>query len=149
MPDFIFVSNNATVVIKPNNSGPGSFKIYYEVGGVIIDQTNGVGVETYSCSSFIFPSVNCTSTNLLESKKKQNSFDIYPNPSNNVLTVEMPTPELFSRIKIINSLNQVVREEEVTSINKIIINDLPNGIYLLNLFSSKLGTASKRFVIAR
>ena len=87
---------------------------------------------------------------------------IYPNPTNSVINVEFVTLSGVEadkyKIEILNSLGQVIREEEVTfKENKAVIDTkgLENGVYVLKLqaFNSaqanKKQTIGKRFVIAR
>jgi hypothetical protein len=76
---------------------------------------------------------------------------VYPNPANKVLNIELK--EASSRIinfQIINSIGQIVKEEDVdlkenTSIK---VNDLQEGIYILNLHIDK-ENITKRFVVER
>lgn len=77
----------------------------------------------------------------------KNNVVVYPSPANDILNVEIPTPELISKIKIINGLGQIMREEDIST-TKINIKDLPNGVYFINLKSCKLGTANKKFIVS-
>jgi len=105
----------------------------------------------------------------ITTKIKQNgqgnlsSISIYPNPVNDILSLQFTNEdfdEKFTKLEIVNSSGQVIREEEINFKNNktsIKTDDLPNGVYLLKLKPTLLGTAqsndwigvSKRFVIAR
>ena len=57
---------------------------------------------------------------------------IYPNPTTGILNIEV---ENGSRIKVINVLGELVKEEELKSIKESIdISNLKNGIYFLQVF---------------
>jgi hypothetical protein len=60
--------------------------------------------------------------------------------------------ENSSKIEILNSIGQTVKEEELIfkdEVATINTNELPNGVYLLNLKSTNSLSVSKRFVVAR
>ncbi len=73
---------------------------------------------------------------------------IYPNPSNDVLHIDLVKADSFFKFKIINNLGEVIREEELKN-NFINIKDLSTGIYFLHLISNKPATLSKKFVVSR
>jgi len=67
---------------------------------------------------------------------KENIFDnisVYPNPFSNYIDVS--GKELISSIRITNLLGQVVLEQDFDSKSSINTSQLPNGIYLVTLFS--------------
>lgn len=80
---------------------------------------------------------------------------IYPVPAKDFLQLQTSSSDLikhFDRVSIYNNLGMLVREEEIhfeNSKSTLKTSDLPNGIYSLQLKSHKLGTVSKRFVIAK
>ncbi len=92
-------------------------------------------------------------------KEVNQQINIYPNPANDNINIDISNSLNITEniiINIFNSLGQLIKEEELHfENNKAIINtkDLVNGIYLLTLFDStninKLQTVSKRFVVAR
>jgi hypothetical protein len=93
-----------------------------------------------------------------ELKIKDYELKIYPNPANDLLSVTLSGVEATYKIEIINTLGQIIREEEITfKENKTTIStkELPNGVYVLTLqaFDSaqddKKQSVSKRFVVAR
>ncbi|WP_317899604.1 T9SS type A sorting domain-containing protein [Aurantibacillus circumpalustris] len=85
----------------------------------------------------------------------EGALEVFPNPAQDFIELKISNINLlkeFNSISIYNNLGQLMREEEVVFENKTLIlntNDLENGVYFLNLKSNKLGTVSKRFVIAR
>jgi hypothetical protein len=80
---------------------------------------------------------------------------IYPIPAKDFIVLNISNQELVSEFKsasIYNSVGLLLKEEEIFFINsslKIRIEDLPNGVYSLQLKSSTNETVSKRFVISR
>ena len=156
--NFILAKNNSTVVIM-SNANPGCMRLWYEPNATIINQTSGLGMQTYSCSSIIFPTVNCTPNGLKENNSNTSAFEIFPNPANDKLNIEFTVNDLekeFIKAEIINSVGQVIKEIDFYYTNKkatININELQSGFYLLRLLDSarsdKSIIATKRFVIAR
>ena len=97
----------------------------------------------------------------------ENSVKIYPNPANEILTIEFVTlsgvEASNTKYSIINSLGQIIREEEIDLKNntaEINTRELANGVYVfaLRYISTPLNAGAqgdisvkvnKRFVISR
>ncbi|MDX2174340.1 MAG: FG-GAP-like repeat-containing protein [Bacteroidota bacterium] len=70
-----------------------------------------------------------------ELKIKDYELKIYPNPTNGILNLEV---ENGSRIKLINVLGELVKEEELKPIKQSIdISNLKNGIYFLQIYDKE------------
>ena len=102
--------------------------------------------------------VYASATGFSEREKILNSFNIFPNPANNELTIScgIPAKITINHIIICNSIGQSIREEEIDFKNNkvsIKVDDLPNGLYILTLTQNNNNTQpltiSKRFVIVR
>ncbi|MDI3544788.1 MAG: hypothetical protein PWQ43_880 [Rikenellaceae bacterium] len=79
-------------------------------------------------------------------KENENNFNIYPNPANDVLTINSNTT--MNQITIINSLGQVVMNVEPnTDFYQININTLPEGIYTARITTNN-GLSTKLIVVA-
>lgn len=79
-------------------------------------------------------------------KENENHFNIYPNPANDVLTINSNTT--MNQITIINSLGQVVMNVEPnTDFYQININTLPEGIYTARITTNN-GLSTKLIVVA-
>jgi hypothetical protein len=79
-------------------------------------------------------------------KENENHFNIYPNPANDVLTINSNTT--MNQITIINSLGQVVMNVEPnTDFYQININTLPEGIYTARITTNN-GISTKLIVVA-
>lgn len=94
--------------------------------------------------------VYASGVGLSELEYVSNNISIFPNPATDILNIEfnLENKEMFSKIRILNNLGQLIREEELKN-NSITIKDLPNGVYLLNFYGDKVGSVNKRFVVAR
>ncbi|MEO6303532.1 MAG: T9SS type A sorting domain-containing protein, partial [Bacteroidia bacterium] len=116
--------------------------------------------DTISIFWFKFSDISLLTTNIIE-QSNNTGLIFYPNPATDILNIETGNSiNEFTKIEIINSLGQIILEEELKN-NSINIKDLPNGVYLLNLFNStstgsaqaaqgdREGSISKRFVIAK
>jgi len=88
---------------------------------------------------FIYADVNYRNTNTLE---------IYPNPSNDQITINSPVPII--QLSLLNSSGQEVRQMDIAGENKIEINTstLKPGIYLIRIKTVN-GIVTKRVVINR
>jgi len=79
-------------------------------------------------------------------KENENIFNIYPNPANDVLTINSNTT--MNQITMINSLGQVVMNVEPnTNFYQININTLPEGIYTARITTNN-GLSTKLIVVA-
>ena len=95
----------------------------------------------------------------VRSSEVENRIKIYPNPANEILNIEFVTlsgvEASTTNDSILNSLGQVIKEEEINFKNKnasIKTDDLANGVYHLALRQAQGDNtvgASKRFVISR
>jgi len=70
-------------------------------------------------------------------------FKIYPNPANNLITVELPNNEKAT-IQIFNSLGIVVKETEIDQSTQIDISTLVNGMYFIK--NSKFPAQTLKFI---
>jgi hypothetical protein len=63
---------------------------------------------------------------------------IYPNPANNLLTIENPK-HFLSKVYIVNPLGQQVKTFTIPQQNKITLNitDLPEGFYFIHIYSGE------------
>lgn len=144
--NYIYAKNTSTVIIKAGTQ-QNTF-LYYETGATIIDQV-GLG-NTFSCTSISFPIVNCGVTSISESNALNSQFEFFPNPANDRLNLKfISNKKEFYKAQILNSTGKVVKEVDLTNSAQINIEDLPNGVYLLNLKSINSTSISKRFIIAR
>lgn len=89
----------------------------------------------------IFQQVSCGSSGIEE--VDNNSFTVYPNPTNSTLTIN--TKAIYSSVQIVNMLGQVVfTKEKSTSLN---VSSLPSGIYFIQLVDNKGSViGNKKFV---
>ncbi|MFK7806155.1 MAG: LamG-like jellyroll fold domain-containing protein [Saprospiraceae bacterium] len=77
------------------------------------------------------------------------AFDVYPNPSSGMFTVEFEADMTVDNIRVMNSLGQIVRtfnQERNTTVMILHLEDLANGIYFIEMNTNK-GTGMKKVVI--
>lgn len=82
-------------------------------------------------------------------------LNLFPNPANNFIEIRFSNTSIvkdFSSIFVYNNLGQLIKEENLifkdNSFN-IKTNDLPEGVYYIQLKRNNSGIISKRFVINR
>ena len=94
---------------------------------------------------------SCTGTPRLEDdiSDETSEIDIYPNPANDFITIKT-TDSLKSNITIYNSTLQVLKTLTIGNEmeNKISVEDLPSGIYILKAHTVN-GTTQTKFIINR
>ncbi|MEP6794862.1 MAG: T9SS type A sorting domain-containing protein [Saprospiraceae bacterium] len=78
------------------------------------------------------------SCNLISSigygQKYHNRIKVYPNPSQNYLSIDNEEGILFDRFQFVNNLGEITRFSEIAT--RIDITQFPTGIYTLQLISS-------------
>jgi hypothetical protein len=136
-----FIDTNAGITVSPTLTT--KYYIKYTLCGV--QRTDTVKVTVRSDND-----VAVKKYKLLNEELK-----IYPVPANDELKLSIEKTELikdFHLLFIINNLGLIIREEELKFENgysKIRTEDLPSGVYSLQLKSSSNEIVSKRFVISR
>lgn len=143
----ILAKNNSTIVVMPN-ANCSSFRIWYEPNATIIIQCTPLGgLQTYSCSSITFPSVNCT-TNILENSFINQSLKIWPNPASSNINIELrDIDNRITEIKIVNQLGQVIFEckNNLSSNEQIPIDKFLSGLYFIYV-NTKNGPQKEKFI---
>ncbi len=72
----------------------------------------------------------------------ENAINIYPNPTKEVLNIDLPTNMTLQKVNLYNTLGQKVAE---TNQNKIDVSGLSQGIYIVN-FETSEGAFHKNFI---
>ncbi len=159
--DYIFfaVKNWGTLILLLNPDSfafPTSLSVVHEPLATIINNS-GFGFQNISCPSISFPSVNCgTSTNLpsLISEKPDGKFEIFPNPVNEILVLNLDksfTEKSFKAV-IYNSQGTLMRQEYIqfeNNLSQVIISDLEPGFYIIQLNSIDGSSVQRRFIVNR
>lgn len=99
--------------------------------------------------------VHESAVGIKEIRAKSQDITLYPVPAGEELKLEFKAEgggNYFTRYSIVNSLGQLIREEDLVLRDKkanIELNDLPEGVYLLRLKSNNVEGINKRFVVER
>lgn len=98
--------------------------------------------------TFLFLDTIDITTNLSNNEVVANSFNVYPNPANNVVTISNTTDALISAASIVDMNGRVVKTQKVANVTEAQINvsDLAKGVYMMNVSSDK-GNITKKLVI--
>jgi len=70
-------------------------------------------------------------------------FNIYPYPSQNILTIDFEDYVTQLSIVLINELGQVIKEIDQVDILTIDMNDVINGVYFFNVLNNDKSCANK------
>ena len=147
-------SQNNPVYVKTNSNFSASIgicalfldKFLYRINSAV---TDGSIITGESCSSSTTPYSRMSNPSLKESKMEQNAIKIYPNPSDDLLTIELQSEnESEALIELYNTtgvkLKSIEQNVQIGS-NKYQIDtkDLPAGIYLIRTsYADKLQTTT-------
>lgn len=186
--DTYCIPGNTVYIGRPQDVGIDEACVWYNITNTTtpIGNAAGIVVSPVTTSTYIVKQDICgiikwdtvvvyqSALGIVSSSGVENSVKIYPSPANEILNVEcqiLNEGECI-KLKILNNLGQIIREEVLRQAQQpngvltfeIKTDELPNGVYLLNL--SSLGTrdlntdssyrrndnvlkVSKRFVINR
>ncbi|MCB0739353.1 MAG: T9SS type A sorting domain-containing protein, partial [Bacteroidetes bacterium] len=83
--------------------------------------------------------------------KRASKSEIYPNPSTSTLKVTLPNVIDAWNYKIVSASGAIIQNGVFSSeLSQISIQNLPNGIYQINLFNSKNNHYENHsFIVAR
>ncbi len=87
-----------------------------------------------------------STTNIGNTNQVNNNVNIYPNPTNNFITIQ--SNEQFDAYKILNQLGQTIKTDKLIG-NKISVSELEMGIYYIQLIDKNNKITSKKIMIAR
>lgn len=104
------------------------------------DTSNGEDATRWTVDSFMIEGEE----NLSTSSENQLQFSIYPNPSNRILNISIPTATEFSYA--IYDLNGKLLQQKQNSAAQISIENLANGLYLLQV-SAEGKTATQKLIV--
>ncbi|MES2544574.1 MAG: M1 family aminopeptidase [Bacteroidota bacterium] len=72
----------------------------------------------------------------------QKNIKIHPNPTSNILNIEMPTGVNLEKVIVYNALGQTVLEKNT---NAIVVSQLSTGVHFIKIITSE-GTIHKKFI---
>lgn len=110
--------------------------------------TNGRVVFTNSSNPDFAPVLNLVYGELPVSSVKElakKSFKIYPNPTNSLVTVESAENLKIQKVEIVNLLGSVM-QTEMFNMQQINIAALPNGTYIMNVYTETGERFSERLL---
>ncbi len=89
--------------------------------------------------------INYSSLGLNE-KGKQEVFNMYPNPSNDKVSIQLNNNEI-ANLKIVDLIGNIILEEEINSTSDINVSEFKNGIYFVTIESEGVKLSSRKLVI--
>jgi len=113
---------------------------------ISVRTVNGDEIEPIDSLQVLFNEIHEECPNTLgqaELEIDEIDFSIYPNPASDALTVESPTVEKV-RLEILNTLGQVVYENQMIKTLTIDLSNYEKGVYVIRLTNDKQVT-SKQF----
>jgi len=67
----------------------------------------------------------------IRSAEVELKVEVYPNPAKDVLYIELPDNQSAGELRLINTVGQTILSESLSeNKNKIVLQDLPHGIYV-------------------
>lgn len=76
--------------------------------------------------------IACSYTGVDETTRSELNFDLYPNPSNEIVTISLTGVKDEQQIQIFNSIGVLLKEVAVTQSTQINISNLPSGLYFVS-----------------
>lgn len=124
---------------KTFNFTPTTTGLYY-FG--VRNQTTANAIGTHAIIVDTFQVTETLSTNSFDGS----SFSIYPNPVKNILNVNSSNNQVINTVKVTDINGRLVKIVNPNSTSNIIdVNDLANGIYLVEITSDN-GSVTKKFI---
>ncbi|MBL4642996.1 MAG: T9SS type A sorting domain-containing protein [Flavobacteriaceae bacterium] len=117
----------------------GDFKFYAASVAANGNNTNDAGDKVVTTSTAGFSVLGL-------SKEVKLDFALYPNPSTDFLVVQLPSGSLKAEISVFDVSGRLLKTSSITSsANKIDVQDLSTGMYILKI-QSEGKTGSKQFI---
>jgi hypothetical protein len=76
-------------------------------------------------------------------------LSIYPNPSTGTITIDKPTDVTIAKIELQNMNGAVIVSESVLKSNQVELGDLPNGMYIVAIYTMKGDRIMKKLIISK
>lgn len=129
-------------------AGFGTDSQRYSSGYVYSHTFTTVGVNTYECSPHpdsMYGTVTVTSTAGV-SENNVLSFDIYPNPASDELSIQLPQGMNNATISVFDYVGRLIKTQSLSSDNATLdVRLLSSGLYLISINADgKIGT--QRFI---
>lgn len=113
------------------------------------NQTIRIGIRCVSADRYMFmvDDFKVTSSNLKTDDFFSNKFVVYPNPTNNVLTISNSDSILISNIILTDINGRTVKSLATENVSELQMNisELNAGLYFLNI-ETENGTATKKII---
>lgn len=120
------IEDNVGNGISGSSFGEGYYKLYDKLGNVLVESDGKYGFGEYHV-------IHIEGTLDVEDVV-ETSYNVYPNPVKEVLTI---AGENMKQINVINALGQVVKSVKCdNNIVKINVSDLQNGMYFVNVIDN-------------
>ncbi len=124
--------------VKPLGSFPNN------CGGVV-QMRYFIRLDGVELDSFDVKVTSMLSTPVQE--KEVIDMTAYPNPANNVVTVNTTGVDGEVEVKITDILGKVVYNESVSAVKKIDVSDYKNGVYLISVSENGKAIRTRRIVV--
>ena len=110
-----------------------------------------IGFDAFEYGKSLFEEINMITKSY---ENNLNNLKVYPNPitANNYMTIVNETDKKIKKISLINFLGKIVFDQNVnidSKKNRLNINKLPHGIYLLRIIFSDDTMKTTKIVISR
>ncbi len=175
-PDKYLLAVDSVYIGRERDFAVDPYCVWYQLPNTTsLDTTSGIWVKPTQTTTYVVQqNLECGSlkwdtvvvrvgyTGLAELSGKWLELSVYPNPADDFIELEIKDYRLKINnfnLSIINSLGQVIREEELMiKDGKALIDtkELESGVYVIRLvispdssFVGVTGTVSKRFVVSR
>ncbi len=168
-PDKYVLAGDSVYIGRERDFAVNPYCIWYQLPNTTsIDTTSGIWVKPTQTTTYVVQqNLECGSlkwdtvvvrvgyTGLAELSGKWLELSVYPNPADDFIELKIEDEKLKIEnglFEIINSLGQVIREEELQFKEgkaSIDTKDLESGVYVMTLKSGNDSRVSRRFLVKR
>lgn len=120
------------------------------LSGMSYTEERGDGAYLYSVTAtdgeghYSMPRYLIVNIGILETNEEQTTFDIFPNPTHDMLNINISGFDETANLSISNVQGQTVLKKEITgTANQIDLSNIAKGLYIMHIYTDKLSFTKK------
>lgn len=166
--DTFFVASDSIYLGRPSDVGIDEACVWYKLPNTTtaVDTVAGFWVKPTTTCTYVVKQDICgnikydtivlyqSAIGINELNLLSQSTKLYPQPAQDILNIELGSKmkDPFNRIKFMDNLGRMIREEEISFISSkatVSLKDLENGVYLIRLSTQTNESIVKKLTIVR
>ena len=104
--------------------------------GITFDSIGNLYISDNNCNT-VRKVTNVAQIGIKKITEDNMQLEVYPNPTNGIINIELNTQNVFSDIKITDLLSNIIYKSSIQNENHLVIdiNNFSNGVYFIELKS--------------